>query len=355
MLRTLIPTAAILATSLLVLPALAGDLNPPAGAVAPTMKTLAEVEPRVAINPTNTPGDPDSIFKITQPGSYYLPGPVSGVAGDHAIQIDASDVTIDLMGHTLDGGGVGFNAVYVPFSPGRDNIVVRNGIVRGFINGVSLDGAIGGRVEGIHASDMLNNGITLGRGMVARDCTSLDAAGHGFTAGDACRFIDCVAAGNGFSGFITGSESSFEGCVAEGNGADGFTGSDASAWSNCTARENTGNGFTAPFFAAVLDCVASANGAHGIFVATQATVRGNQCSGNGTAITDGAGILSNGIDCRIDSNNCVANDIGIDVLMSGNLVVRNSASGNTSGNYDATITNTSSDPSTAGAWDNLSY
>ncbi len=38
----------------------AGDLNPPSGPVTPTMKTLTEVEPRIAINATNTPGSGNS-------------------------------------------------------------------------------------------------------------------------------------------------------------------------------------------------------------------------------------------------------------------------------------------------------
>jgi len=58
----------------------AGDLNPPPGPVASTMKTLSEVEPRIAVNSINTPGDADSLFKITQPGSYYLTGNITGVA-----------------------------------------------------------------------------------------------------------------------------------------------------------------------------------------------------------------------------------------------------------------------------------
>ena len=50
-----------------------GPLAPP-GAAAPTTKTLDQVEPRIAINSTNTPGDADSLYKITQPGSSYLTG-----------------------------------------------------------------------------------------------------------------------------------------------------------------------------------------------------------------------------------------------------------------------------------------
>src|SRR5262245_48602298 len=81
----------------------AGDLGPPAGPVAPTMKPLTEVEPRIAINATNTPGDADSLYRITQPGSYYLTGNVQGVASKSALEIDASGVTVDLMGFTLEG------------------------------------------------------------------------------------------------------------------------------------------------------------------------------------------------------------------------------------------------------------
>src|SRR5678815_4185257 len=79
-----------------------GLLTPP-GTPAPTMKTLDQVEPRVAINATNTPGDTDSLFKITQPGSYYLTGNITGVAGKHGIAIAASGVTVDLNGFDVAG------------------------------------------------------------------------------------------------------------------------------------------------------------------------------------------------------------------------------------------------------------
>ena len=50
---------------------IAGPLDPPAGPITATYKTLAEVEPRTAINATHTPGDADSIFKITQPRDVF--------------------------------------------------------------------------------------------------------------------------------------------------------------------------------------------------------------------------------------------------------------------------------------------
>lgn len=81
----------------------AGPLDPPAGPVAPTHRTLSEVEPRTAINAANTPGDADALLKITQPGSYYLTGNIAGVAGMHGIEIAARDVTLGLNGFTLSG------------------------------------------------------------------------------------------------------------------------------------------------------------------------------------------------------------------------------------------------------------
>jgi hypothetical protein len=62
----------------------AGPIDPPAGPVQSTMKGLDQIEPRIAINAVNTPGDDDatpSTFKITQPGSYYLAGNLTGETG----------------------------------------------------------------------------------------------------------------------------------------------------------------------------------------------------------------------------------------------------------------------------------
>ena len=64
------------------------------------------------------------------------------------------------------------------------------------------------------------------------------------------------------------------------------------------------------------------------------------CNSNGSG-GDGAGIHVVGTDNRIDGNTVTDNDRGIDVDAGGNLVVRNSASGNSTeyaivaGNHDA--------------------
>src|ERR1041385_1287872 len=73
----------------------AGPINPPAGPVASSYKTLTEVEPRVVVNATNTPGDANSVYRITASGSYYLDQNLTCVSGKHGIKIDAENVTLD--------------------------------------------------------------------------------------------------------------------------------------------------------------------------------------------------------------------------------------------------------------------
>lgn len=106
----------------------AGPLTPPAGPIAGTMKTISEVEPRTAINAVNTPGDANSLYKITQPGSYYLTGNITGVAGKHGVEIAASGVTLDLNGFRLSGNSSTLDGIAITQSQGR-GIIIRNGTV----------------------------------------------------------------------------------------------------------------------------------------------------------------------------------------------------------------------------------
>lgn len=109
----------------------AGPLNPPGGPVTSTGKTLTEVEPRVAINATNTPGDAEYSFKITQPGSYYLTGDIIGVAGKNGINIAASHVTLDLNGFSVRGNGP-FQDGIAAVAGGLRNIQIYNGSAVGW-------------------------------------------------------------------------------------------------------------------------------------------------------------------------------------------------------------------------------
>ena len=106
----------------------AGDLEPP-GPPAPTMKTLDEVESRVAIRQSDF--GPTG-FEISESGSYYFLENVT-VPGD-GIQVTttAIAVTLDLNGFTLAGAdvGVGIRATGTTFA-------IQNGTVRDFSTGVA--------------------------------------------------------------------------------------------------------------------------------------------------------------------------------------------------------------------------
>ncbi len=113
----------------------AGDLNPPAGPVTSTMKTLDQVEARIPVQSLS--GNLGFQHIISQPGSYYLTGNIVGEAGKSGIRIDAADVTLDLNGFAMIGsdttpGTVIFSAA--------ENVTIRNGTLRGWAQGVALEG-----------------------------------------------------------------------------------------------------------------------------------------------------------------------------------------------------------------------
>lgn len=122
-------------------------------------------------------------YKITQPGSYRLSGNLQVTAvNTDAIDIQTSHVTLDLNGFSISGPvictGTGADLSCSPFSVGLgissngswDNIIVRNGSVKGFNGGIQL-GALGfgqAIVEEILVSSNLASGIFATSALVRR-------------------------------------------------------------------------------------------------------------------------------------------------------------------------------------------
>ncbi len=128
----------------------AGPLNPPASPVASTGKTLTEVEPRIALSQANTPGLNAGQFVITQPGSYYLTGDMTLNPGTTAsININASDVTLDLNGFSVRAAG----RYSISITNNSDRVTVKNGSVANATDGIFVDTASDGtQIIGMTAS-----------------------------------------------------------------------------------------------------------------------------------------------------------------------------------------------------------
>lgn len=106
---------------------------------------------------------------ISAPGIYCLTGNLStSMTAGAAININASDVTLDLNGFNIDGSsaGAGSLAFGITVWAARNNVTIRNGGVKGFIRGVTISTGTPGRgdssghlVENIKATNNLYSGI----------------------------------------------------------------------------------------------------------------------------------------------------------------------------------------------------
>jgi hypothetical protein len=136
---------------------------------------------------------------INSPGSYVvannLPGANGLLAGGNCLVIGSSGrVTINLNGFQLTGVGTGTGVS----QGGSGAIEVRNGIVRGFASGISLNNASGpgNVIEGVRAFANTNTGIRGGKGSIVSKNVLV---GNGVGIGVSCPALIWanIATGNG--------------------------------------------------------------------------------------------------------------------------------------------------------------
>lgn len=337
-----------------------GMLTPP-GPPAPTMKTLDQVEPRIPIS---------TATNIIQPGSYYLTGNLTNSTGT-AVTISAPDVTLDLHGFTI------YAIQAVAITATNNNISIRDGAMQslgGFLDAISAAPVSGLTVESLHFSGWANGilggdsfhgerltfldhgdnecilagsnsvvrqvqivggrsrtAIKVGDDSVVEDC-EISRLGRSFAASYTtgiqvgsdgtvrhCTVGDCNSAGNSFFGILTGQSSKVTDCVVARN-----------------TSSNSLAGISLNYSCSVEGCVASQNsGGDGISVYWACLAANNLCSGNTGA---GIHVTSGGTQSRIEDNNLSGNGYGLRVDGSGNLIIRNSASGNST-NYSIAANN----------------
>lgn len=362
----------------------AGPLNPPAGPVAPTYKTLTEVEPRIAIGPTTTPGSATAIAVISQPGSYYLTGNLQGVVGKNGIEIAASGVTIDLNGFEASGNG-GLDGIATTVAS-LTNIAITNGSIRNWSgDGIDLQTtlAFNSQVTGIRADfntgigikvgnaylvercgarsnggggiscgaqgairfcEAVSNtgtGITVGQGANVSHCLSgfnLFNPGDALRAGGYCTITDCTFTSSTAHGINTGPVSTIARCTVDGAALNGILAGNGSTVIGCSVNFSqninivVGNGST------VADCSVQFGNLGGIECGAQCVIRGNTCASNSNGSPNGFSIHAIGADNRIEANNCTQAGRGIDADSPGNIIIRNTCSGHTN-NFDVVAGN----------------
>lgn len=352
---------------------LAGPLNPPAGPVTSTYKTLAEVEPRIAINATNTPGDADSVFKITTSGSYYLAGNVTSANGKYGIEIAASNVTLDLNGFSVIGVPGSLSGVA---GPSADEVTVKNGTVRNCTSaGVFL--AKRSRVIDVAVRNCQSHGISVDSDSIVDSCTVNACGGYGIVCGpnsivrhstalniaqvgiyasvdslvDHCnvslsggigifvlrsRVENCTVSSGGSIGIYLNGESSAISCTSNDNAEAGILTEAQARVADCQSHRNGGDGIRTGDGAYITNCTTHLNDGAGISVGSGCKVEGNHCRFNGNGATPQAGILVRTGTNRsvLLNNNCLNNDWGIKIEGTGCVVQGNTCCTSGITNYE---------------------
>jgi parallel beta-helix repeat protein len=306
-----------------------GSLTP-SGAPAPTFKTLQQIEPRTPIS--SLP------ITINTSGSYYITSNLTGTAGTIGISLAADNITLDLGGFTLFGGG---GNIAVSQSGGsRTNLVIRNGVIRGWTNGAVHVGSFHVQCEDLNLVDnggagILTSGyatvrrclvsgalssslagIYCGSGSLVQDCITRSNAGVGIYTGPRTRVMDCVAEGNAKTGIYANEGSTVSHCNSANNGAHGIQGTTGVTVIGCSVQTNATDGFILGSAGTIVNCTSSFNTEDGITVGNNSTV--TSCTtmtnsdigivaGTGSTII-GCTVSGNPFDGISASGNCTIKD-----------------------------------------------
>ena len=214
---------------------------------------------------------------ISNPGSYVLTDNVVMTADVSCIEITASNVTLDLNGHTLLGTGSG--AASGIDGGDADNVTVYNGKVKNF------------SVTGIH----LKNGARLYD-------LKVDTCSDGIKVGEEAHIYRVNSSSNSKVGIFTSSGSLVEKCITNNNGGDGQT-MGIRVGDNCIVQDCICKGNKS--------CNLVENNAYGIYASDSCRIVSNVCTDNhvdSPAKGEAIGIKT-GNHCVIKDNTCGENKV----------------------------------------------
>jgi hypothetical protein len=373
--RALLAGAAGLAAGALLIGARsahAGPLNPPPGPITPTGKTTQEVFDAVAgaqtalsadarrgwvpLSAATTPGIPGLVvFRITQPGAYYLTQPLDAGTSGAAIAIEIDDVTLDLNGFTISADGTARSAINAANFGDRARII-RNGTIRvsngavGITVGsdnmlieavrlIALSGANGVRINGAYgvtirrcdfwaagdSTTPAGTAVASGTGPRSVTLDHLTVGGEGawaaglIAAGVSSAARRCVVSGVNGTAISLGDSSSVEGCTAVGGSI--IVGNSSTVIDSSVDR-GTGFGIDAGTQSLIERCRAVGNTGGGIRISENSVVRG--CVVDFHQATGLSGIRSSGNNTQVLDNAINRCNIGINFqAVSGCVAFRN--------------------------------
>jgi hypothetical protein len=279
-----LPSAALWLCLFIVPPLFAQGSLTPSGAPAPTMKTLAQVEPRTPISAAP--------YTITNSGSYYLTAVLTGIAATNGITIQANDVTIDLNGFSLVGVPGSLSGIAVTGS--RTNISIIKGVIRNW-------GAAGVRVDGrsVQCRDLMvssnaADGLDLA-GVVyvtVKECHVLNNRSRGIEVGGDGVIENCQVSQNGATG-IQCSGTTVIHCRADSNGAAGIYAYSASKVIGCTSGNNAQDGIVLGRYSQALEsaCVENNSSGNLSYAGIRTFYDGGRIEGNHVRYLSSFGIL----------------------------------------------------------------
>ena len=338
--------------------ALCGGLDP-SSPPAPTMKTLQEVEPRVPIPGSDTATAP---FVIDDPGSYYLTG--NRIAGGNGIEINADNVTVDLMGFCLIGPDAGTN--YGIYMNARSNVEIRNGTITEFGSHGIHDASTAAKEHRIINVRLISNkyaGIyfqSYSNGHLIKDCTAAANARNGIRTGYGSLVVGNIVYDTKLNDAIYAcSGSTLIGNTVYKNNGRGLYGYEGCTMVHNTSSENDNFGIIANKGSNIVRNTSYKNGSSGIYAYSGSAVIGNtSCMNNTDNSNSHAGVYVLG-ECTVKDNtlsgnlhkniwaanydNAIVENLLTDSLYGvwfqflGNFYANNRASGNTSANYGGNL------------------
>jgi len=304
-----------------------GPLAPP-GPPGEIYKTLDQVEPRIPINLLP--------YTISAPGSYYLTKDMDyPTIAQNGITINASNVTIDLMGFTLKGPGkTGNTRSAITLVTGTSNITIKNGNINYWGNdGIECDPSTNTRVMNITVSFIGDLGIVTDYNSQIVNCSVSGCTDDGIHTGYNSLVKDCVArdCDTGIYGELY---NMLVNCGAYDNNSDGIYIRSGGVVQNCIANSNTGNGIMISGSVTITGCTTYNNISNGIGFSSVKAIGGDAQEKGGenpalvappipTPTRPGINI----VDCTSDSNGNNGIEVGRGSRIQGCLVKSNAGNG----------------------------